>query len=406
MARYEHHIWPGDPTGQSRRDREPFPFQAYVPDEIADTDFPLSGPVAQAVTEAELSLADLNRDPPVVDALEAVARQLLRAESVASSRIEGLELSHRRLARADYEGEETADETARSVLGNIRAMERAVEIGEAADPFRVQQIRELHEELMTATRDAHLAGRIRDRQSWLGGSTFSPRAAEFIPPPPEYVEPLLEDLGKFLNRDDMPAVQQAAIVHAQFETIHPFEDGNGRVGRCLIHCVLRRRQVAPRYVPPISLVLATHADDYIRGLTAYREERQSEWSLSFARTTSVASREAAGFAARVSALQDEWRTGAGRPRRGSAASRLIDLLPRQPIVDAGTAHQLLGGSQEAVRLAIRQLERGGVLQRLDAKRRNAAWEAVGLYDALDVFERKLATTDGEHDPPRRPAPRG
>jgi Fic family protein len=266
-----------------------------------------------------------------------------------------------------------------------------VGIGEAADPFRVRDIQDLHEALMTATRDAHLAGRIRDRQNWLGGSTFSPRGAEFIPPPPEYVEPLLEDLARFLNRTDLPAVQQAAIAHAQFETIHPFDDGNGRVGRCLIHAVLRRRGVAPRYVPPISLVLATHADEYIQALTAYRDDRQNEWTMIFARTASIASDQAAGFAARVAELQEQWRSRAGNPRRGSAAARLIELLPRQPIVDSGTAHEMLGGSQEAVRLAVRQLEGAGVLQRLDAKGRRRVWEAVGLYEALDVFERELAT---------------
>lgn len=403
MPRYEERLWPGDPTGQSRRDREPFRYQAYVPDEIAEADFPLSGPVAQAVTEAERNLAELNRDPPTVDALESVARQLLRAESVASSRIEGLELSHRRLARAAYGDEGHKDQTAQSVLGNVRAMERAVEIGETADPFRVQDLRDIHEALMTTTREAHLAGRVRDRQNWLGGSTYSPRGAEFIPPPPERVDPLLDDLAQFLNREDLPAIQQAAIAHAQFETIHPFDDGNGRVGRCLIHAVLRRRGSARRYVPPISLVLATHADEYVRGLTAYRENRHNEWGLFFARTVSIASQEAATFAFRVADLQGQWVTQAGNPRRGSAAARLIGMLPRQPILDARTAHEMLGGSQEAVRLALKQLEEAGVLQRLNANRRNRAWEAVGLYDTLDLFERELATPDGEHHP-TRPAP--
>jgi Fic family protein len=404
MPRYEERLWPGDPTGQSRKDREPFRFQAYAPDPISDADAPLTGPVAQAVSEAERAVADLNRDPPALQALEAVARQLLRAESVASSRIEGLELSHKRLARADYRQNDARDETARSVLGNIRAMERAIHIGASARPFRVDDLRELHKTLMSATRDARVAGRIRDRQNWVGGSTFSPRGAEFIPPPAEFVEPLLEDLASFLNRDDMPAVQQAAIAHAQFETIHPFEDGNGRVGRCIIHAVLRRRGLATYHVPPISLVLATHADNYVRGLTAYREDRRHEWELFFARTVAIASREAAAFATKVASLQERWRSLANNPRRGSAASRLIDELPRQPVIDTATAQQMLGVSDEAVRLAVRQLEAAGVVRRLSANGRRRAWEAVGLYEALDGFERDLAIPDGESDPIRA-APR-
>lgn len=401
MAEYQERVWPADPSGQSRRDREPFRYRAYVPDRIGEAEFPMAGPVAQAVSEAERALGDLYGGPPAVDTLESVARQLLRAESVASSRIEGLELSHTRLARADYQGDAARDETARSVLGNIRAMERAIELGDSAKPFTADQLCELHAILMAETRDAHIAGKVRDRQNWLGGSTFSPRGAEFIPPPQEYVDDLLEDLAAFVNRDDLPTVQQAAIAHAQFETIHPFWDGNGRVGRCLIHAVLRRRGLAPRYVPPISLVLAGDADRYIRGLTAYRDEREHEWTLFFARTTSTASREAGLFAERVASLQEQWRSKVGRVRKDSAAARLIQALPRMPILDTAAAHELVGGSDEAVRLAVLRLEEAGVLRRVaNSNGRGRAWEAVGLFEALDGFERDLAAPDDAVGPSR------
>lgn len=143
----------------------------------------------------------------------------------------------------------------------------------------------------------------------------------------------MNDLVTFLNREDLPAVQQAAMVHAQFETIHPFSDGNGRVGRCLIHVVLRRRGLAPRSVPPVSLVLAANADDYVKGLEAYRDDRAGEWSLFFSNATSIASTEARRFASRVAALQDEWREQAGLRRRDAAAVRLIEELPRLPVID-------------------------------------------------------------------------
>lgn len=97
-----------------------------------------------------------------------------------------------------------------------------------------------------------------------------------MPPPPERVKELMEDLVAFMNRGDLPPVVQAAIAHAQFEIIHPFADGNGRVGRALIHVVLRRRGLAPRYVPPVSLVLAADARAYVAGLTAFREERPGD----------------------------------------------------------------------------------------------------------------------------------
>lgn len=368
----------------------PSKYEAYVPDQIADADLPLPGPLAAAISKAERALAELNHDPPALKSLEALARQLLRAESVASSRIEGLELSHKRLARAAYDQEGVRDETATSVLGNIRAMERAIEIGANPAPITVDTMLELHGTLMAATRDARFGGVVRDKQNWIGGETFSPRGTEFIPPPPEYVPKLLEDLAAFLNREDLPGTQQAAVAHAQFETIHPFADGNGRVGRCLIHVVLRRRALAPKYVPPISLVLATNADQYVKGLTAYRADRVDEWCFLFVQTVMAAAHEARSFADRVAALQEEWRKRAGSPRRDSAASRIIDHLPAHPLIDTRTAEQVVGASDEAVRLGLQRLEQAGVVTRVNAGSRNRVWEAADLYEALNEFERTLA----------------
>jgi Fic family protein len=403
MAHYEERLWPGDPAGQTRADREPFRYRAYVPDEIGEAEFLAAGPLTAALSQAERATDLLNRDPPAIQALEAVARQLLRAESVASSRIEGLVMSHKRLARADHEGSDARDETAQSVLGNIRAMERAIALGASAEPLSVADIFELHRILMHATRDAHLGGRLRDKQNWIGGSTFSPRGADFIPPPAEHVEPLMEDLAAFLNRRDLSVVHQAAIVHAQFETIHPFADGNGRIGRCLVHVVLRRRRLASRYAPPVSLVLAAHADSYVKGLTAYREDRSQEWYLFFANATSIAAEKAGEFADRIAELQEQWRERAGVKRRDAAAAQLIDELPRQPVVDLKTAAATLGGSDERVRVALNTLERAGVLTQITNRRRNRVWEAPDLYEVLDGFERDLATPEDASDP-TRPVP--
>src|SRR5207302_3067265 len=135
-------------------------------------------------------------------------------------------------------------------------------------------------------------------QNWIGGNDYNPCGADFVPPPPEFVPDLLLDLVAYLDSDDYSPLVQAAIAHAQFETIHPFADGNGRVGRALIHAVLRRRGLAPRYVPPISLVLATESRSYIGGLTAYRymgeptsaaaQEGVANWMGTFASATARA----------------------------------------------------------------------------------------------------------------------
>jgi Fic family protein len=387
-----------------RKARASFEYAAFVPQPIADQDFVLKADVAAVVSQAESAVQELNHYPPAFGSFETLARRLLRAESIASSRIEGLELSHRRLAKAEYAPTKALDVTAESVLGNIRAMDAAVKLGSQARSFRPEDVVALHRELMSATRDAHIAGVVRKTQNWVGGLGNSPVSADFIPPPPEFVDALLADLARFLNREDLSAVVQAAIAHAQFETIHPFADGNGRVGRCLIHVVMRRRGIASRYVPPVSLVLATDARAYVRGLTDYREGLLDEWTGVFGAATRTAAIEARSFADRVAGLQERWRERATRPRASSAADRLIAILPAHPIVDLNLTRKVLDVSAPAAWGALQRLEGAGVLRQITVGRRNRAYEAVGLFDVVDRFERQLATPAGTTKP-ARPTPR-
>ena len=163
-------------------------------------------------------------------------------------------------------GEEVRDVTAAEVLANIDAMVFGVEAVEPDGPITQDILLEVHRLLLAGTRLEEHGGRIRTVQNWIGGSGYNPCSAAFVPPPREDVPALLDDLISFCNDDGLPALAQAAIAHAQFETIHPFVDGNGRAGRVLIHLVLRRRGIATRFLPPVSLVLATWADDYVAGL--------------------------------------------------------------------------------------------------------------------------------------------
>lgn len=406
MGRYESRSWPADPSAPGGRDeRRAFRYRAFVPDPIAALALQLPSTVAAAVSLAERAVDALNRDPPRLASLEVLARRLLRAESVASSRIEGLVLSQRRLARAEAEQADARDETARSVLGNVAAMEHAVALGTGAKPLRLKNVLEIHRHLMLATTTPEIAGALRERQNWVGGNAFNPGRADFVPPPPEHVTGLMEDLVAFVNRTDLSPVVQAAVAHAQFETIHPFADGNGRVGRALIHVVLRRRGLAPKYVPPVSLVLAADAKGYILGLTDFREERAADWVLRFARAIERAAVKASGLALRLTGLQEKWQALAGHPRSHSSAEALIVQLPAHPIVTVATAHELVGRSKQAVNEAIAALEEKGVLHPVTLAKRNRAWEARDLFDLINAFERELATPTDD-DEPLRPAPRG
>ena len=406
MPRLESRNWPADPgVPGPRRERQSLRYIAYVPDRIAQLDIRLSAAIAAVVSAAERTVDSLNRAPPVLPSLEVLARRLLRAESVASSRIEGLELSQRRLAEAETAGDDGRDETARSVLGNVAAMEEAVRLGHLAKPLRIADVLAIHRVLMLATTTPDIAGKLRDRQNWIGGNRFNPGQADFVPPPPEHVPDLMKDLAGFLNRSDMPALVQAAIAHAQFETIHPFADGNGRVGRALIHVVLRRRELAPQFVPPVSLVLAGDSRAYIAGLTAYRDGRIEDWCLAFARAAERAAAKASELGSRLASLQGAWRERAGRPRRHSSAEALIQLLPAHPIITLRSAAEILHRSRQAANEAIALLAQAGVLRATTIARRNRAWEAREVFDLVDAMERELATP-ADAIAPRRSAPRG
>ena len=397
-SRTERRLWtPLSTAFGGRQSRRRFYYDAFLPETIAELDLRLPSDVATVVTEAETEVRALNERAPHLGALEVLARQLLRAEAVASSRIEGLEMSHRRLARAAFDAE-AADRSALVVVGNVRAMEEAIKLGAQARRLRITDIVAIHKTLFGDTPDSSIAGKIRDKQNWIGGRDDSPLGAEFIPPPEDQVRPLLEDLCEFMAREDVPAVAQAGVVHAQFETIHPFADGNGRVGRCLIHVVLRRRGLAPRYIPPVSLVLATDQGAYVRGLTTYRTytmESISAWVAVFAQAIRRAAREAEGFAERIAKLQAEWRARADVRRRGSAVDRLITFLPAEPVLDIPWAARRLGVVYEAARLAVEQLVDARILSLVTSKKRDRLYEARELFDLVDSFERELATPDGK-----------
>ena len=375
-----------------RSTRGAFTYRAYVPTRIGEEEFPLSSTIAAAAANAESAVRELNTDPPGLASLEALARQLLRAESVASSRIEGLILGHRRLARAAFDPA-ARDITAASVLANIDALEHAVEIGGTAREITQADLLAVHRILFAGTRDEHIGGLRREEQNWVGGQATSPRNADFVPPPHDLVPGLLDDLCVFVNRDDIPTVLQAAIAHAQFETIHPFHDGNGRVGRALILIVLRRRGIAPRYLPPVSLALAGNADRYIAGLTSFRNGDEEDWYTVLVDAVYHAATRARTFAGQVAELQQRWLEHAGTPRAGSGARRLIELLPANPVVDLASATRLLGGTKEQARQAILRLDQADVLRQVNAGKRNRVWETVGLFGLLDQFERDLGPAD-------------
>ena len=408
MATLIRRPWISSFEGMSRLDRQGCRYDAYLPDRLAGWDLTLPADLAADLADAEQAIRQLNASATTHVSLEGLARFLLRAESVASSKIEGLEAGPRRLLDAEVvlaQGGEAADRIAVEVLANVAAMEAAVELGSSSEAISLDDLLGVHRTLMERSSTPEIGGVIRSVQNWIGGSSYNPCSAAFVPPPAESLEALLDDLVGYVNGDHHPALVQAAIAHAQFETIHPFVDGNGRTGRALIHVILRRRGLAPRFVPPISLVLATWARDYIAGLTAYRHvgapdsaERSAgagTWLRTFATAAHRSSQDAEAYATKIEAQDARWREQLGRVRANSAIELILDLLPGVPVITVESAARLIGRSEMRTGEAVNRLHAAGILrQRNVGRQRYRVFEAAAVADLFSGLERALAMPAG------------
>lgn len=243
-------------------------------------------------------------------------------------------------------------------------------------------------------RNSHLestGGVLRTKQNWIGGNNVNPIGAAYVPPRPEYVLDLMNNLVDFCNSSPLPPLALAAVAHAQLETIHPFADGNGRTGRALVHVILRRSGLSASVIPPISLVLATDKDRYINNLAAYRTDNASsptdadckarwyDWVEYFSNACTLACERAGDFERHMVDLQKDWRSRLAI-RKNSAADLLLSRLPGNPVVSVTSASRLTGRSGEAARLAIKSLVNAGILVQ-NAKNRKS-----GIYTAQDVLD--------------------
>lgn len=419
MAHYETEYWTSDGLGRTRKERQSGEYYPYVPDMLSGQSFDFHSDAVAAISGAESAVRALNASSNTLTDTETLARLILRAEAVASSRIEGLEISARKLLREEalqrIGQKRTSDSVASEVLGNINAMITAIEKAVSSNRITVDTICDIHRNLVAGTSLESYGGIVRTEQNWVGGNPYNPISAEYVPPRPDRVKELLEDLASFCNEERFSPIAQAALIHAQFETIHPFVDGNGRTGRALIHMVLRRRGLAERVVPPISLVLATYKKDYINFLSGYRCEGdfvdseaalgRNEWVEFFCASCTQACRGAQAFEERIISMQSVWNSKVNA-RKNSAVFDLIQLLPGMPVISVESAAIATEKSTEAIRLAIPTLMDAGILSQTSKGKRNRIFEATEVVDEFTRYERSLATTSGDtrSEKPKRPVP--
>jgi Fic family protein len=393
---YISEIWQSNPTIYApAKFKRACRYDSFIPDELGSPAVSLPAEVAGLAAEADAAIRALNS--AAQPALAPLARLLLRTESIASSKVEGLQMGVRELARAEARMETGGrrSQTAAEVLANMAAMETAITEAAAVPQFGTPEILEIHRRLMEHDTTPRTAGQMRPTQNWIGGNDYNPCGADLVPPPPELVDALLEDVCEAIDDDSTAPLVQAALVHAQFETIHPFDDGNGRTGRTLIHVVLRRRGVTQSYVPPISVLFARDRERYVAGLTAYRHGEVEAWVEQFATAAARAATLARSYVRATGALQGRWRTQLSEhaaPRADAAAWSIIDVLPAHPVITGPVAGAATGRAKAAIYAALEQLEDAGVLHALSGGRRNRSWEAVGLLDLVAQLE------EGEESP--------
>jgi Fic family protein len=225
----------------------------------------------------------------------------------------------------------------------------------------------------------------RTQQVWIGGGYGnSPHGALFVPPHKSRVPALMDDLLAFVSRTDIPALAQIAIAHAQFETIHPFPDGNGRTGRALVQAMLHRLGITQNVTAPVSAGLLRDTRGYFEALTEYRSGNVEPIIQAFARASTEAVVNGRSLVAELTRIRAVWeQTTSGR--RGSAGRRLLDVLQRQPVIDAKLAAEELGVEARNAQNGIDRLVADGILFQIGTRARNRVYEAREVLAALDDF---------------------
>ena len=320
---------------------------------------------------------------------EPLARLLLRFEGVASSAFEQIRAPLEEIAAAEVTTLMVGPSA--WVADNLAVVSAAVDSARH-EPLTTASLLEWHRRLMehaTGQLDVALLGVFRDRPVWVGGN--SPRQAAYVAPPHELIGPLMDDLIEFANADVFDVVTQAAIVHAQFESIHPFADGNGRLGRVLISWLIVRR-LGVLVPPPFSVFVARDAGGYLSGLTLYRMGELAPWIRWFASTMERSASTATSLIGEVEILTAEWRqrarTGTGRAvRDGATFWGVLEMLPEHPIVSARLIQERFEITNEAARQMLHRFESLGILSPIELRSGNPGrpirwWAAKELIDII------------------------
>jgi Fic family protein len=369
--------------------RQPAGYTAFVPAPFPPGDLRTEG-LQELLERATLALGRLVGAAEILPDPDLFVYMYVRREAVLSSQIEGTEASLVDLLEYEAEMEKAERRVdVREITNYIEALRYGLERVHEL-PLSLRLIREIHERLMTGVRGGKAAktpGEFRRSQNWIGGP--SPQTARFVPPPTEEMHRCLHELEAFLHDEsDLPILIRVGLAHAQFETIHPFLDGNGRIGRLLITFFLVHERILRDPILYLSIFFKRHRQDYYDRLQAIRDKGDWEgWLAFFLEGVAEVSAEATRTARQIVQLREEERKRIGQElgRRAGSSLQLLEHLFRNPVVNVRRVGEVTGLSQPAANALTNALEEVGVLREMTGKK---SYRVFGFDRYLQLFQER------------------
>lgn len=363
--------------------RTPSGFWAFFPAETPRR-LSLSDEVVKLLDEATGAVHRLGGVGRLIPNPHLLIGPHLRLEAVLSSRIEGTKTDVGQLLRFEVghaPSPEEADD-ALEVSNYVVAMEHGLARLRDGFPVSVRLLREMHERLLHGVRGQHRRpGELRSSPVWIGGSTLED--AVFVPPPPDEMKVALDDLELFLHDRDLPLLVQLAVAHYQFEVIHPFLDGNGRIGRLLIPLMLVLHDALPQPLLYLSAYFEQHRSEYYDHLLVTSQNGDlMPWLAFFLRGVRRQARDSEERTVRLVELQHQLRNDLLDDGRPSSVVRLAEQLFSVPVVTAARVEALIGVTRPTAQAAIDALVERGDLIETTGRERNRVYEAPAIFDAV------------------------
>ena len=379
---------------------QPTGYRAFVPAPLPpEPPVRMTAELQTLLSSADRALGRLDGSIETLPNPNLFVLMYVRKEAVLSSQIEGTQSSLQDVLAAEAKVlTSTLPKDVDEVINYVGAMSYGLERLREL-PISVRLIKEIHERLLQGVRGAQLTpGELRRSQNWIGPGGCSLNEAAFVPPPPHVVPEALGDLETFLHSSsDLPQLIQIGLAHAQFETIHPFLDGNGRVGRLLITFLLCQREILLKPVLYLSHYFKQNRSEYYERLQAVRDKGDWEgWLAFFLRGVGVVSKEATETARRILALREEHRAAVtSRLGRTAANGHLVlEHLYRRPILSVSDVRDRTGTSYAAANDLVSRLAETGILHEITGQKRNRRFR---YQPYIDIFNDTPSRTDGGND---------